>query len=135
VGVDQAAAAKHQLCVPQAFANGDVAYFERHLRNDAVLIFPGSTEPIGKLACIQSVQEHPPYERHEILTEPTLQLIGSATTVLTFHAQVSTARQPRSRPTFITAVMEERDPWQLAHLQWTEVGSTIRKEKNHDKRL
>jgi hypothetical protein len=111
-----------------AFARRDVAFFERHLRDDAVLIFPRATEPLGKADCIQSVSEHPPYQRHQILAEPKVQLIGSATTVVTFHAEISTAGQPRCRHTFVTAVMEERDPWQLAHLQWTEAGSTTRRK-------
>jgi hypothetical protein len=110
-----------------AFAEGDESYFERHLRDDAVLIFPGATEPFDKQSCVQSVKDHPPFQRHEILAEPTVQPIGSATTVLTFQAEVSTAGRPKPRRTFITAVMEERNPWQLAHLQWTEAGSPTRK--------
>ncbi|MDT3444160.1 metalloregulator ArsR/SmtB family transcription factor [Pseudofrankia sp. BMG5.37] len=102
-----------------ALTDSDVSFFERHLGEEAVLIFPGLAEPIDKRGCIQSVSSHPPYQRHQLLAEPTVQLLGTATTVITLHAEVGTAVDDHPRHTFITAVMEERDPWQLAHLQWT----------------
>jgi DNA-binding transcriptional ArsR family regulator len=102
-----------------AFAAGDVPYFQRHLRRDAVLVFPGMAGPIDKQGCIDSVSSHPPYRRHQILTEPVVRLLGPATTVITVTAEVATAADDTARPTFITAVIEEGDPWQLVHLQWT----------------
>src|SRR5919204_253188 len=53
-----------------AFAASDVAFFERHLRPDAVLIFPGMPNPVDKRGCLDSVASHPPYRRHAILAEP-----------------------------------------------------------------
>jgi DNA-binding transcriptional ArsR family regulator len=102
-----------------AFAAGDVTFFQRHLRRDAVLVFPGMASPIDKQGCIDSVDSHPPYRHHQILTEPVVRLLGAATTVITLTAEVATAADDTARPTFITAVMNEGDPWQLVHLQWT----------------
>jgi DNA-binding HxlR family transcriptional regulator len=102
-----------------AFAAGDVTYFQRHLRHDAVLVFPGMAGPVDKQGCLDSVGSHPPYRRHQILTEPVVRLVGAATTVITVTAEVATAADDTVRPTFITAVIDEGDPWQLVHLQWT----------------
>ena len=102
-----------------AFAAGDVTFFERHLRRDVLLVFPGMATPVDKQGCIDSVSSHPPYRRHRILTEPVVRLLGTATTVITVTAEVATAADDTARPTFITAVIDEGDPWQLVHLQWT----------------
>jgi DNA-binding transcriptional ArsR family regulator len=107
-----------------AFAASDVGFFERHLRPDAVLIFPGTLRPVDKQACLDSVASHPPYRRHDILGEPVVRLLGAATTVITVTAKVATAADDAARSTFITAVIEETDPWQLAHLQWTPADPT-----------
>ena len=108
-----------------AFAGSDVAYFERHLRADASLIFPGMSEPVDKQGCLGSlVASHPPYRRHDILGEPVVRLVGAATTVITVTAEVATAADEAARWTFITAVIEETDPWQLVHLQWTPADPT-----------
>jgi DNA-binding transcriptional ArsR family regulator len=107
-----------------AFAASDVAFFERHLRSDAVLIFPGMPDPVDKRGCLDSVASHPPYRRHAILAEPVVRLVGAATTIITVLADVATAADEAARRTFITAVIEESDPWQLAHLQWTPADPT-----------
>jgi Domain of unknown function (DUF4440) len=107
-----------------AFAASDVGFFERHLRPDAVLIFPGTSQPVGKQGCLDSVASHPPYRRYDILGEPVVRLLGAATTVITVTARVATAADEAARATFITAVIEETDPWQLAHLQWTPADPT-----------
>jgi hypothetical protein len=114
-----------------AFAAGDVTYFERHLRHDAVLVFPGMAGPVDKQGCLDSVRRHPPYRRHQILTEPVVRLLGATTTVITVTAEVATADDDTARPTFITAVIDEGDPWQLVHLQWTQARSN-HEEGNHD---
>ena len=102
-----------------AFAGSDVDFFERHLRPDAALIFPGASQPVDKQGCLDSVASHPPYRRYDILGEPLVRLVGAATTVITVIAEVATAADEVVRPTFIAAVIEESDPWQLVHLQWT----------------
>jgi DNA-binding transcriptional ArsR family regulator len=107
-----------------AFAASDVGFFERHLRPDAVLIFPGMSQPVDKRGCLDSVASHPPYRRYDILSEPLVRLLGAATTVITITAEVATAADEAARPTFVTAVIEEADPWQLAHLQWTPADPT-----------
>jgi hypothetical protein len=107
-----------------AFATSDVAYFERHLRSDAVLIFPGMPHPVDKQGCLDSVASHPPYRRHAILAEPVVRLLGAATAVITVLADVATAADEAARRTFITAVIDESEPWQLAHLQWTPADPT-----------
>jgi len=107
-----------------AFAAGDVAFFDQHLRADAVLVFPGLAKPLGKQECLDSVASHPPYRRYRILAEPAVRLLGAATTVITVAAEVGTAADEAARPMFITAVMNEHDPWQLTHLQWTPAART-----------
>jgi len=107
-----------------AFATSDVGFFERHLRADAILIFPGMSQPVDKQGCLDSVAPHPPYRRYDILSEPVVRLVGAATTVITVTAEVATAADEAARMTFITAVIEETDPWQLAHLQWTPADPT-----------
>jgi DNA-binding transcriptional ArsR family regulator len=107
-----------------AFAASDVGFFERHLRPDAVLIFPGMFQPVEKQGCLDSVALHPPYRRYDILSEPVVRLLGAATTVITVTAKVATAADEAARFTFVTAVIEETDPWQLAHLQWTPADPT-----------
>jgi DNA-binding transcriptional ArsR family regulator len=102
-----------------AFAASDTAFFERHLRPDAVLVFPGMSRPVDKQGCIDSVASHPPYRRHRIVTEPLVRMLGAATTLITVTAEVATDADDTARPTFITAVITEGAPWQLAHLQWT----------------
>ncbi|WP_320669449.1 ArsR/SmtB family transcription factor [Patulibacter defluvii] len=102
-----------------AFADGDTAFFARHLRDDAALIFPGAAAPVDKQGCLDAVADHPPYRRHQILAEPVVRMLGATTTVVTVLAEVATAADERARPVFITAVFEEGDPWRLAHLQWT----------------
>jgi hypothetical protein len=54
-----------------------------------------------------------------------VRLVGAATTVITLTAEVATAADEAARPTFITAVIEETDPWQLVHLQWTPTGGRL----------
>jgi len=110
-----------------AFAVADTAFFERHLRSDAVLVFPGMSRPFDKQGCIDSVASHPPYRRHQVLTKPVVRLLGAATTVITVTAEVATAADDTARPTFITTIMTEGDPWQLAHLQWTPAAPTDEK--------
>jgi DNA-binding transcriptional ArsR family regulator len=107
-----------------AFAASDVGFFERHLRPDAVLIFPGMSQPVDKQGCLESVASHPPYRRYDIRSEPVVRLLGAATTVITVTATVATAADEAATPTFVTAVIEEADPWQLAHLQWTPADPT-----------
>lgn len=107
-----------------AFATSDVGVFERHLRPDAILIFPGMSHPVDKQGCLDSVASHPPYRSHDVLSEPMVRLVGAATTVITVTAEVATATDEDARLTFITAVIEEADPWQLAHLQWTPADPT-----------
>jgi DNA-binding transcriptional ArsR family regulator len=114
-----------------AFAASDVAFFERHLRPDAVLIFPGMPDPVDKRGCLDSVASHPPYRRHAILAEPVVRLVGAATTIITVLAEVATAADEAARRTLITAVIDESDPWQLAHLQWTPADPTY-KTGDHD---
>ncbi|MGH9044274.1 MAG: ArsR/SmtB family transcription factor [Acidimicrobiales bacterium] len=102
-----------------ALGDGDRNFFERYLREDAVLVFPGLATPVDKEGCLQSVANHPPYRCHRILTEPILQRVGANCTVLTFRAEVATTADDAVRPNIVTAVFDEREPWQLVHLQWT----------------
>jgi hypothetical protein len=109
-----------------AFAGSDAGFFERHLRADASLIFPGASQPVDKQGCLDSVASHPPYRHYEILGEPIVRPVGPTTTVVTVTAKVATAADEDARPMFITTVIEETDPWQLVHLQWTPRGRNTR---------
>lgn len=102
-----------------AFGRGDVAFFERHLRDDAVLVFPELPEPIDKAACLASVTTHPPWLRHRVTRPPTVHTIGPAATVLTFTAAVRHRADHHDRHVTIGACFAETDPWQIVHLQWT----------------
>jgi hypothetical protein len=82
------------------------------------------SHPVDKQGCLDSVALHPPYRRYDILSEPVVRLLGAATTVITVTAKVATAADEAARFTFVTAVIEETDPWQLAHLQWTPADPT-----------
>jgi DNA-binding transcriptional ArsR family regulator len=106
-----------------AFAANDVDFFQTHLRPDAVLVFPGMA-PIGKQACVDSVRSHAPYRCHTILDEPTVQPIGAGAAVITMTVDVAAVADNTSHPTIVTAVIEDGDPWQLAHLQWTPTAPT-----------
>lgn len=103
-----------------AFAAADVTFFERHLAPDVVLVFPGMAHPVDKRGCLDSVRSHPPYSRHRILGEPVIRMLGAATTIITFSAEVATTADDTGRHVFITAVMAEGSPWQLSHLQWSD---------------
>jgi DNA-binding transcriptional ArsR family regulator len=46
-----------------AFAASDTAFFERHLRSDAVLVFPSMSHPVTKQGCIESAAGSG-YHRH-----------------------------------------------------------------------
>ncbi len=102
-----------------AFATCDTAFFERHLRHDVVLVFPGVSYLVDKQGCIDSVASHPPYRRHQVLGTPLVRSLGAAVAVITMTVEVATTANDTSRPMVITAVLTEGDPWQLAHLQWT----------------
>lgn len=102
-----------------AFATSDAAFFERHLRSDVVLVFPGMSHPIDKQGCIDSVASHPPYRRHQIIGSPLVRPLGATAAVITMTVEVATTANDNSRRMLIAAVVTEGDPWQLAHLQWT----------------
>jgi DNA-binding transcriptional ArsR family regulator len=108
-----------------AFAAGDVAFFEQHLRADALMVFPDTAGAFDKLGCLDSVSSHPPYRQHRILAEPAVRLLGASTTVITFTAEVATGADDTARRVFITAVLEEGQPWQLVHLQWTPAAANL----------
>jgi DNA-binding transcriptional ArsR family regulator len=106
-----------------AFGAADVAFFERHVRDDALLVFPGMA-PIGKAECLASVTSHPSWIRHDVVGEATAQAIGGAS-VLTFVADVRTSADPASRRVCISATFDSGEPWRIAHLQWTPVDDAV----------
>lgn len=113
-----------------AFATGDTGFFERHLRADVALVFPGMSAPVDKQGCIGSVASHPPYRRHRILGSPSVQSLGAAVAVITMTVEVATTANDVTRPMMIAAVITEGDPWQLAHLQWTPTANTDEKRNS-----
>lgn len=115
-----------------AFAVGDVGFFRRHLREDVLLVFPGVPRAYDKQDCLDSVGSHPAYREHRIVEEPILRVVGSVTTVITCVAYVATAADDAARRMFVTAVVEEGDPWRLAHLQWTPSTEDTQEGHEHD---
>lgn len=115
-----------------AFATGDTDFFERHLRADVALVFPGMSVPVDKQGCIDSVASHRPYRRHQILDTPLVQSLGAAVAIITMTVEVATTANALTRPIVIAAVITEGDPWQLAHLQWTPTAKTDEKGSHDD---
>ncbi len=105
-----------------AFAARDVAYFEQWLRDDAVLIFPGTGHVFDKAGCIAAVAAHGLYRHHHVVGEPAVQRAGESATVLTLLVDTATSGQAGPQRMFVSAVFDETDPWQLVHLQWTPGG-------------
>ena len=48
------------------------------------------SQPVDKQGCLDWWLFHPPYRRHDVLSEPVVRLVG-ATTVITLTAEVATA--------------------------------------------
>ncbi len=101
-----------------AFSAGDVAFFRRHLHDDVLLVFPGLAEPVDKQGCLDSVGDHPPYQRYDIEPEPTVRSLGTHSLIFTT-ATVRHEQDTVDRRLAITALFTESDPWTLLHLQWT----------------
>lgn len=101
-----------------AFAAADRAFFEAHLRDDAVLVFPDS-DIIDKAGCLEAVEGHPPWMRQEPTSVPVVQHLGASIRVITYRATVRHADDTDDRSVHIGACFCETDPWQIAHLQWT----------------
>jgi DNA-binding transcriptional ArsR family regulator len=101
-----------------AFGDRDVAFFERHVADDAVVVFPGMPGPLGKHDVLAAVVDHPRWERHDVEGVPVVRHLAGHR--LECHiASVRHEDDVAPRRVVITTLFAERDPWQVAHLQWT----------------
>jgi DNA-binding transcriptional ArsR family regulator len=101
-----------------AFSARDVDFFRRHLDEQVLLVFPDMPEPVDKQGCLDSVADHPTWQRYDIDPEPTVHTLGAHSLICTM-ATVRHDADRAARRVAITAVFAENDPWTLLHLQWT----------------
>lgn len=102
-----------------ALGAGDVAFFERNLTEDALMIFPGVGNTYTKAECVAAMSDHPPYVKYDI-EEPRIVHIGDRTAVLSHRATVRHAEQATPRTVMISNVLVNVDGvWRLALHQWT----------------
>lgn len=99
-----------------AFAQSDVAFFERHLAADVELIFAGSSRRWDKPSTIDGVEDHAPYVAWDI-ADATVRALSADLTVVTVTAGVRTATE--AEPAWVVQSMvfdDATDPWTLRHL-------------------
>lgn len=102
-----------------AIGAGDVAFFERNLTEDALLIFPGPANTYTKAQCVAVMGDHPPYVKYDI-DEPRIVHIGGNTAVLTHRATVLHTEQDGPTTVMVSSVLVKMDgAWRLALHQWT----------------
>jgi hypothetical protein len=102
-----------------AIGAGDVAFFERNLTEDALLIFPGAGNVYTKAQCVATMGDHPPYTKYDI-ADPHIVHIGGNTAVLTHRATVLNTGWTASRALMVSSVLIKVDGvWRLALHQWT----------------
>lgn len=105
-----------------AFGDRDIVFFERHVADDAVIVFPGMPEPLSKLDVLAAATDHPRWERHDVEGVPVVRHLAGHR--LEYHiASVRHEHDVAPRRVVITTLFAERDPWQVAHLQWTSAAS------------
>ncbi|HEX6352290.1 DUF4440 domain-containing protein [Actinophytocola sp.] len=103
-----------------AIANGDVAFFERNLTDEAMLIFPGEHNTYTKAQCVAAMAGHPAYHKYD-LTDPHLVYLGESVAVFTHHATLMHEQDTRPRSVSVSTVLVRRDgDWRMALHQWTE---------------
>jgi len=101
-----------------AIGAGDVAFFERNLTDDAMMIFPGAGNTYTKEQCVASMSDHPPYLKYD-LSDPKIVHIGESTAVLTHRATVMNAADEKPRSVVVSTVLVQPG-WRLALHQWTQ---------------
>lgn len=101
-----------------AFGNGDLDFFRRHLDPEVLLVFPGMPGPVDKQGCLDSVADHPVWRRYDIDPEPVVHELGSYSLISTT-ATVLNDADVSPRRAMISALFAETKPWRLLHLQWT----------------
>ncbi|OLF15186.1 DUF4440 domain-containing protein [Actinophytocola xanthii] len=100
-----------------AIGNGDAAFFERNLTDDALLIFPGGT--YTKQQCVAEMSDHPPYVKYDI-EESWIVHLGESTAVISHRARIMHAGNAAERSIVVTSVLvREDDGWLMALNQWT----------------
>jgi len=112
-----------------AFAAGDVAFFERHLHDDVLLVFPGLRRPLGKRECVDSVRSHPAWTHWELHGEPAVRRLGEGASILTFAASIRGEGDQAARRVLMSVLFTEQDgDWRVLHLQQTQAPAGGREE-------
>lgn len=106
-----------------AFGDRDVGFFERHVVDDAQLVFPGMDRALGKQDVLDAAMDHPRWVRHEVAAAPTIRWFGGHV-LCAYPAVVQREDEGRPRTVFVTSLFDGADPWQLVHLQWTSMESS-----------
>lgn len=102
-----------------AIGEGDIAFFERHITEDALLIFPGPGNVYTKAQCVAVIGEHPPYTKYDISDQRVVRVTGN-TAVLTHQATVLQPGWDAARSVVVGSVLVKVDgDWRLALHQWT----------------
>ncbi len=105
-----------------AIGAGDVAFFERNVTDDAMMIFPGAGNTYTKAQCVESMRDHPPYVKYD-LSDPKIVHIAESTAVLTHRATVMNAADEKPRSIVVATVLVQPG-WRLALHQWTPAEET-----------
>ena len=105
-----------------AFASGDVAFFERHLATDVELIFAATRSRWDRAATIDSVAAHPPYDIWDI-AEAATRSLAPGITLATIRASVRTVASAHAASVVQTMIFDDTaDPWTLRFLQQSDAG-------------
>jgi DNA-binding transcriptional ArsR family regulator len=106
------------------FAAGDAEFFERHIADDALFIFPGSVEPMTKTETVASVAGHAPFVRWEV-QHSHLRALSPGLDLVTIAVLFQTTASAAPTPIVQTMIFDDRPPvWQLRFLQQTNATNT-----------
>jgi len=101
------------------FARSDTSFFERHLADDAELIFPGSAVRWDKPSTVASVAEHSPFVTWDIV-DADVRPLGRDLTIVVVTVGVRTAAAAEATTVIQSMVFDDaREPWTLRFLQQT----------------
>ncbi len=102
-----------------AFATSDPSFFERHLADDAELIFPGSNDRWDKASTVSSVASHAPYVHWDV-ANASVTTLGVGLTLVVAAVSVRTAAAAEASSVIQSMIFDDaQDPWMLRFLQQT----------------
>lgn len=104
----------------EAFSDRDVEFFERHVADEAQLVFPEMPAALGKRDVVDAAADHPRWVRHDVTDTPTVRRLAGHT-LCAYPATVQREDDDGPRHVFISSLFANGTPWQLVHLQWTTI--------------